>query len=136
MPPASLVVDPTPVVPPLPPVPTPPSGWTSLASTGGAADPVFVGFSTGVDAKPLALHVACVGTGTLVVIITRTVGAISTTGEDAVVFPCSTDSTTDMRHELGAEAEAGSMQITGAVIEGMDAIRPTVFQVSLEQAGT
>lgn len=102
---------------------------------GGGGGPGFVGFTTEVNARPLALHVVCVGTGTLVVTISRE-GPLAAMGEDAVVFPCALDSTAGMRRDLRPEFEAGSLTISGAVVEGAGAIRATVFQVSLEQAAT
>jgi hypothetical protein len=133
---AAVDADPTPIVPPLPPVPAAPPGWTSLASIGGMAGDGFDGLAAEVGAEPLALHVACFGTGRLVVMISPNEAALPSTGADAVVFPCSIDGPATMRREVQAEPGSETVTITGGVIEGFGALRPSVFQISLEQAAS
>lgn len=114
-------------VPSMPPVPVAPAGWTALASIGGTGDPGFSGMTTEVSGRPLAIHVACSGVGTLVVMIGRgpDAGGLPATGEDAVTFPCSIDAgTASERHELETVLGAGSLTVDGAVIEGAGALRP------------
>ena len=59
----------------------------------------FAGMNVEVDGGSLALDVACVGGGTLIVTFGRDGISLPTTGGDAVAFPCSDDAEATMRHE-------------------------------------
>jgi hypothetical protein len=94
-----------------------------------------VGLAVEVSGRPIAVHVACLGGGTLVV----TYGFEAITGpmpqppQDAVVFPCSAGATT-MRHEIVGDVKAGELTVSGGLVPGAGEAGPSVFMISVEEA--
>jgi hypothetical protein len=122
-------------LPSVPPAPSAPTGWVSLASGGSTEGPGFVGLNVPMSGRQLALDVACVGVGTLVVTFGDSSDAgPSVAGQEAVTFPCSTDPGISLRHEIAAPAGPGEMTVSGGIVPGAGALSPSVFVISLEEA--
>ena len=121
----------------VPPQPIAPAGWTMVVSFGGSAGPIFSGVgSIKLGGKAVALHAACTGIGTLVVLVEPGDGG-DLGARPAAVFPCGGPGTeADNRVELTGMAIPDVATIRAMVVEGLGTIRHAAFNVSIEQPQT
>ena len=110
----------------IPPTPAALAGWASIGAIGGSGG--GVGTELAPNGHKTALHVACSGTGTLVVQF----GDATQAPVPAVVFRCGWPEALESRYEL-TDPIRGSSPVIVSVVEGFGALHASSFMVSFEQ---
>jgi hypothetical protein len=115
----------------IPPAPVPPEGWASVGGLSGAAGAGFASLSVPLGSGVVALHAACSGIGTLIVLVSSEPAQAGV--QPSAVFQCNSGTATENRFELTGVTIPRPTVFTVIVVEGLGAIRHSTFNVSIEQ---
>ena len=118
----------------LPPAPEAPAGWGSVGSFGGAGGTGLFGISLALHEGGVAVNASCLGSGTLVVMVSETrLSGREPFEAPSAIFPCGAGGQiAPSRVEL-SDAPVGEVTASAFVVEGGGTIRHAAYNVSLEQ---
>lgn len=117
----------------MPPYPNAPTGWVSLGALGGSGGAGFYGTTLELGGGEVALNAACVGLGSLVVLISPADAGDAGPASSAV-FRCGDSGQVAItRSELTGMPIPEVAMIRAYVVEGLGVLRHAAFNVSVEQ---